>query len=296
MPTATNATQKAHIKHAVYDSVFAALMSQPENQLEAYLALHPEARGRVTVDDIKDASIKNVFYNASYNDLSFVAEGRRIVMIEAQSTWSDNIVLRITLYALHVLERFINEHGLDIYRSRALDLPVFEFYVLFTGKGENVPAVMRLSDTVFAGRKSSLEAEATIIHAAGTQNILHQYIGFCEVLREQVSVHGKGQKAVEETLRICREMNYLVPFLTECASEVEATMMTIFSQEYATAMFEKTTREEAFAEGETEGDARRLLSVITNMLKKKFSFDQIADATGFSVPEVKRLAAEHQLA
>ena len=59
-----NITSHSNIKHAIYDSVFAALMSQPENQLEAYLALHPEARGRVTVDDIKDASIKNVFYNA----------------------------------------------------------------------------------------------------------------------------------------------------------------------------------------------------------------------------------------
>ena len=58
-------TPQPHVKRGIYDSVFAALMSQPQYQLEAYLALHPEARGRVTVDDIKDASIKNVFYNAS---------------------------------------------------------------------------------------------------------------------------------------------------------------------------------------------------------------------------------------
>lgn len=48
--------------------------------------------------------------------------------------------------------------------------------------------------------------------------------------------------------------------------------------------------------GIEKGRSEGLLSVVLNMLKKKFSFDQIADATGFSVPEVKRLAAEHQLA
>ena len=33
-------------------------------------------------------------------------------------------------------------------------------------------------------------------------------------------------------------------------------MMTIFSQEYATAMFEKTTREEALVEGEARGEVK----------------------------------------
>ena len=37
------------------------------------------------------------------------------------------------------------------------------------------------------------------------------------------------------------------------------------------------------------------LSVVLNMLNKKFFFDQIAKATGFSVPEVERMAAEHSL-
>ena len=53
-------------------------------------------------------------------------------------------------------------------------------------------------------------------------------------------------------------------------------MLTIFSQEYATAMLEKTTREEAFAEGVAGGEARGraegLMPVALNMLRKKFSF------------------------
>ena len=56
----------------------------------------------------------------------------------------------------------------------------------------------------------------------------------------------------------------------------------------------------AYAEGEARGEAKGraegLLSVVLNMLKKKFSFDQIADATGFTVSEVERMAAEHSLA
>lgn len=52
----------------------------------------------------------------------------------------------------------------------------------------------------------------------------------------------------------------------------------------------QTWRENIWTDGRNEG----LLSVVLNMLKEKFSFDQISRATGFSVPEVERLAAEHK--
>lgn len=49
-------------------------------------------------------------------------------------------------------------------------------------------------------------------------------------------------------------------------------------------------RENVFAEGEAKG----IMSVVMNMLKKQFSISEISEATGYSVPEVERLAAEHQ--
>lgn len=48
------------------------------------------------------------------------------------------------------------------------------------------------------------------------------------------------------------------------------------------------------AEGWKDGRAEGLLSVVLNMLRKQFSFSQIADATGYSVQEVEKLAAEHR--
>ncbi len=43
-----------------------------------------------------------------------------------------------------------------------------------------------------------------------------------------------------------------------------------------------------------EGRAEGLLAVVMTMLKEQFSFDQISRATGYSVSEVERLAAEQQ--
>lgn len=281
------AVSSPRTKRSMYDSVFKALMSQPENLLEVYLALYPEARGRATVDDIQNVTIENVFYNAPYNDLSFLAEGRRIVMVEAQSTWSENIVLRIALYALHVLDRYISDNKLDIYRERALDIPAPDFYVLYTGDGENMPQRLRLSDTVFAGKHSSLEAEAAVISTAGNATILNQYISFCKTFREQTKQQDNAQAAIAETFRICQEKGYLVPFLASHRSEVEDIMMTIFSQEYATEVFRNTTYE--------EGVLAQALNTVRNMLKLgKFSDDDIAASVSIPVEEVRKIRDEMQ--
>ena len=272
-------------KRSMYDSVFKALMSEPENLPEVYLALYPEARGRATVDDIQNVTIANVFYNAPYNDLSFLAEGRRIVMVEAQSTWSENIVLRIALYALHVLDRYIADNKLDIYRKKALDIPAPDFYVLYTGDGVDLPQKLRLSDSVFAGKHSSLEAEATVICTPGNATILNQYISFCKTFREQAQQQGNAAVAIAETLRICQEKGYLVPFLANHRSEVEDIMMTIFSQEYATEAFRNTTYE--------EGALAQALNTVRTMLKLgKFSEDDIAASVPMPVEEVRKIKAE----
>lgn len=54
--------------------------------------------------------------------------------------------------------------------------------------------------------------------------------------------------------------------------------------------------EDDFKRIEQESKAEGIMSVTLNMLKEKFTLDQIVRATGFTIPEVKHLAAKHGLA
>ncbi len=47
------------------------------------------------------------------------------------------------------------------------------------------------------------------------------------------------------------------------------------------------------AEGEAKGRSEGVLSVVLNMLRKQFSFAQISELTGYSEPEVERIAREN---
>lgn len=73
---------------------------------ELYLALHPEDTD-VTEDDLTDITIENVLVNDLYNDLGFRVGDKLIILVEAQSTWSPNILIRSLLYVATTYQQYV---------------------------------------------------------------------------------------------------------------------------------------------------------------------------------------------
>ena len=106
----------ADMKRAIKDSVFSFLFRQPEYTLELYKTLHPEDKD-VTEADLKLVTIENVLLNNLYNDLGFLIRGMLIVLVEAQSTFSFNIALRVLLYLAASYKKYVDTHKLDLYNA-----------------------------------------------------------------------------------------------------------------------------------------------------------------------------------
>ena len=85
------------MRYAVKDSVFTYLFKQPEYTRLLYLALHPEDTD-VTEDDCKLVTLENILTTGLYNDLGIQIRDKLILLVEAQSTFSVNIALRMLLY------------------------------------------------------------------------------------------------------------------------------------------------------------------------------------------------------
>ena len=62
-------------------------------------------------------SLKNVLVNDLYNDLGFRVGSRLIILVEAQSSWSPNILIRALLYVATTYQKYIDERNLDVYSS-----------------------------------------------------------------------------------------------------------------------------------------------------------------------------------
>ena len=114
------------VSRGAKNSVFIDVFDQPENRLEMLRVFHPEMTD-VRAEDIQTVTLKQVITNHQYNDLAFVVRDRLMVFVEAQSTWSDNLTVRLLLYLADTIQAYIHDHDMDIHSSRRLSLPGPEF-------------------------------------------------------------------------------------------------------------------------------------------------------------------------
>ena len=70
--------------------------------------------------------------------------------MEAQSTWSKNIVIRALLYLANTWKEYIQDKKLNIYGNRKIILPKPELYVIYTGERNERPEWISLSEEFFS--------------------------------------------------------------------------------------------------------------------------------------------------
>ena len=267
----------AEMKRNFKDSVFTYLFSEPKYTRELYLYLHPEDQN-VTEDECRLITTENILAIGEYNDLGIQVRDKLILLVEAQSTLSPNMPLRMLMYLTSAYKAYIKENDLSLYSTKAMVIPRPELYMVYTGVPRQLPEVLRLSD-MYSG-PGGVEVEIQVLRDTGAGTIVDQYIRFCEISNEQRKQYGYTMKAVEETLRICCDENILMPFLASRQKEVQDIMLTLFNQERITEIHEYNLMKEARQQGQQEGQQEGLEKGIRAMVLtlKEFTADRAAVA------------------
>ena len=176
----------------------------------------------------------------------------------------------------------IKQNELDIYDEKKIELPEPELYVIYTGTGGK-PGKVSLSESFFGGRDICIDCEVTVLTDGREGDIISQYVRFCHVFDEQVKIHGRTRKAVEETIRICQSEDVLKEYLERQREEVLDIMEALFDRE--------TTIRNYGASRERKGREQRDREKIEEMLRKGKSPESIVDFCGYPlqlVLEVER--------
>ena len=289
------------LKRNVKDSVFTDLFKNKKYSLELYKALHPEDKN-VTIEDLKIYDSKLVLVNDYYNDLAFGVRNRIIILMEEQSSWSINILIRDLLYLVYVYEKIFVKHKVNLYGSKKIDIPMPELYVLYTGKKKIEAKEISLNEEYFDG-KAPIDLRVKIITKAEKNSILYEYIKFNEMTDNLIKKYGYTKKTAEKIVNTCIKKNILKEYLTDRKKEVVDIMDVLFNQDWVTEVYENEIYEEGKAEGIQQGKAEGIqqgkaegiqqgnLAAILNMFKK--GFIKIADAAselGMSEREFMKLA------
>ncbi len=274
--------QEVKAKRTAKNSVFLDLFQDKKNLLKLYKALHPEDTD-ATEDKLDIVTIDNALTDNLYNDLGIMVSGNKLLLLlEAQSLWTVNILIRILLYLAQSYHEYFERTSQSLYKSKKVKMPKPELYIIYTGNKGRKSDIISLSKEFFDGADIDIEIKAKIIYESNKDNIINEYIIFCKIFNEQVKAHGMTKRAVTETIRICKDRNILKQYLSSKEVEVVTIMMSLFDDEQIMRTYEKDLKRET--ERET---AERMIR------KGKMTLEEIADyIPSLSFDELKELEAE----
>ena len=272
-------------KRKIKDSVFTNLFQDKKYLLQLYKALHPEDTD-VTEDEIADVTIKHVLIDADYNDLGFSVGNRLMILVESQSTWTYNIIIRALMYLVQTYHDYFKRTNQNLYGSKKVNMPKPELYMIYTGDKKKIPDTISLSKEFFDGANIAVNAEVKVLYQENEKDIVGQYIIFSKVYNEQRKRYGVTRQAITETIRICKNRNVLKEYLENKEQEVVDMMMTLFDNEQILKAYAKDIEDNA-----TEKMAKN--TAIKMIKKGKLSLEEIAEyVPSLSMEELKKLEAE----
>ena len=279
MSDETKQTQEVKAKRTAKNSVFLDLFQDKKNLLKLYQTLHPEDMD-ATEDTLDIVTIDNVLTDNLYNDLGIMVGGNKLLLLlEAQASWTVNILIRILLYLAQSYHEYFERTSQSLYKSKKVKMPKPELYIIYTGNKGRKPDIISLSKEFFDGADIDIEIKAKVVYESDKDNIINEYIIFCKVFNEQVKAYGMTKQAVTETIRICKDRNILKQYLSSKEVEVVTIMMSLFDDERIMKTALKSERHE-----EAWETAERLIK------KGKMSLEDIAECVPtLSFEELKEI-------
>jgi predicted transposase/invertase (TIGR01784 family) len=269
------------------DSFFTKLFSETESVLSLYNALSQSKYAPETPIEI--TTLKEVFYKGRYNDLSFIVDGKLVVLCEHQSTINPNLPIRMMVYAGKVYDKYLKSK--KIYSSHLIQIPRPEFIVLYNGK-EDYPdeSFLNLSDAFFdlpEGHNSSGDLNLTVrvlnINKGHNQAIVGESIeldGYVDIIDEIYKNKDAGlelNEAIAKAVKDCKDRNILTGFLEKYGGEIIDMLYAEFNFDEYVA----TQREEGVLEG--------IVKVAVSMLKDGEKPEKVARQTGLPMERVYQL-------
>ncbi len=94
----------------IKDTLFSLIVKERRFLLEIYKSIHPED---VTVgeEDVELVNIEPLFFRTVYNDMAILVRKRLLILIEDQSTWTENIKYRLMEYYTKLYSVLDHEYG-----------------------------------------------------------------------------------------------------------------------------------------------------------------------------------------
>ena len=294
------------------DSVFSLLFNDPNVLRELYSAIEGVNLPPEIPIDIN--TLSGILIKGQLNDVSFTINDRLVVLIEHQSTISENLPLRLLLYIGRLYESIIDYE--KRFQKKLEMIPRPEFIVLYNGK-EPFPECKeyRLSDA-FKNAEDLKLSENIIplelivqvynINQGYNQEILKKskildgYSIFISKIWEYLREKKPLEEAITLAIEYCIANNILRDFLKRHGAEVFNMLYGEYRIEDEIKVAKREAREDGLAEGRevglaqglAEGREERNTAIAMNALAKGLTPEFVRDITGLDLETIQGLSAK----
>ena len=264
------------------DTIFRSVFSNPADAIDLYNQISDtKINSDATVEIV---TLTDELYVKQLNDLGLLIDNKLIVLVEQQSTYSKNLPLRLLMYIAREYEKVLDKKSL--YRSKRVEIPNPEFFVLYNGSKplNDWKQTLRLSDLYVTKQHTpSLELTVTLIDINSSQfkiaknSTLQQYITAIKEFKNCHETDGDMVKCIDNLIK----QNILKEFLEKNSSEV----LNMITYEITQEEYDEILREE----GREEGKEELIKDTIIDNFNKGTSIELIADFLNISQGQVKQI-------
>ena len=288
--------------YTLKDSLFIDLFSDKERLLQLYKSLVDD-QDDIKEEDIEILTIQNIILRGIYNDLGFRVKDEIIILMEAQTTYTTNIVLRILFYLSETLKNYIiqsseNKNLNELYNTKVRIIPKIKLFVVYTGDKLMQDHDLYLSDVMVENDiVSDIDMKVRVLCTGSKESILRQYILFTQIFSKQKKECKDIETAVKRTIEICMDDEILKEYLDYRKMEVQEMITAFMTQEEAFESFlqdevkagEKRGRKEGEEKGRKEGRKEGKIDTLINFFKNGVGLDIISKGLDMSIDEVKSI-------
>ena len=276
--------------YTLKDSLFIDLFSDKMRLIQLYKSLIDDDR-QINPDDIEILTIQNIILRGIYNDLGFRVKDEIIILMEAQTTYTTNIVLRILFYLSETLKNYIidsseNKNLNELYNTKPRIIPKIKLFVVYTGDKMMQDHDLHLKDVMVENDIiSDIDMKVRVLCTGNKKSILGQYILFTQIYSKQKKECKDIETAVKNTIEICMNDEILKEYLDYRKMEVQEMITAFTTQEEAFESFLKDEVKRGRKEGREEGK----MDTLINFFKNGIGLDVISKGLGMSIDEVKSI-------
>lgn len=259
------------------DRLFKFIFGNPQHK-EWTLSLYNAINGSnyTNTDDLEFTTIENAVYMSMKNDVSFLVNDT-MNLYEQQSTFNPNMPVRFLIYSGMIYSKHIDKSKkYHIYSTRLQKLPVPKCICFYNGKTEKDDrTILRLSDAFSVQGEADIEVTVTMINVNyGHNNSLLEacmplgdYSFFVERVRQNYTIYGDADKAIDRSLEELPDNSLIKPFLMNNKAEVKNMCITEYDEEKAMAVLKEEFLEEGIQKGIEQGIEKGKFETLSELVK-----------------------------